>query len=783
MKGIILLLCFLVIGLLSFSQANIRATNGVFDRELRIPLDTFSILPDGSFAYKNGTIYYKYGFWRSLSIPLSSLGSVDTIIGHFINETFTSPSALPSSFANHGATLTYSAVGLRISGAHSTFYGGYISGTAVSGSLNNAIVTEFVTEVKPAADSQGVYVGKISTGGSRFDLAIKCKRVSTSLWKAYLYLNANLTDVQLVDSTNVSITMGNFEKYRLVYNIGNGFAFCSFARIDSTLSRPGDELESSSLIYRYDYRPLASKSVPNVGQAWIGTTGGTYRITKYDEIHADLKHVFAVHFGTSISTRYSAYSVNNTWVNKLYEGTSYKYALLSGGGERIVDFITKFQQAKAMHPTVIFIEGGVNETNHNDVRAYLNDIIDSCQLYGYIPVVVKTWSNPERDSTMFNVCKSQNVLLIDAGQVIYPAYEASEGAGGVHILAAAYEKVANIVRTQMLASGYMEVGRNVQGTGFGDLTDYEYLGLDDGFVPVFDTSSNRRRYKAKDLKVYLNGSYIKNDGTTKEAKNFWVTNGSMDFLGVGTQTAGTYLAEIKRNTASNQQALLFTNTSASGSNGEISVGGGSASFASWQNAFYDVAYTAGGRTFSSLGGFKWDPLVLGTTKMTFSDAGLYIGGSAAATHALTVNGQVRITAVTASTNGTDSVAVFSGGVLKATNTITSGTYTPTLTNVTNLDASSVTLCQYMRVGNTVTVSGKITVDPTATGTVQLRLTLPIASALTQSFQVAGTAAASGIAGQVAAILGDAANDEGFLQFVTTDVTSQAMYFSFTYQIL
>src|SRR5438552_1367658 len=37
----------------------------------------------------------------------------------------------------------------------------------------------------------------------------------------------------------------------------------------------------------------------------------------------------------------------------------------------------------------------------------------------------------------------------------------------------------------------------------------------------------------------------------------------------------------------------------------------------------------------------------------------------------------------------------------------SGSYTPRLTNVANLSASTAYTCQWMRVGNTVTVSGKV----------------------------------------------------------------------------
>lgn len=113
-------------------------------------------------------------------------------------------------------------------------------------------------------------------------------------------------------------------------------------------------------------------------------------------------------------------------------------------------------------------------------------------------------------------------------------------------------------------------------------------------------------------------------------------------------------------------------------------------------------------------------------------------------------------------------------------TIDSGTYTPTLTNVTNLDASTAYQCQYMRVGNTVTVSGRVDVDPTAAAACELGLTLPIASDLGALEECAGVAFASGVAGQGAAIVGDAANDRASMRWVAVDLTNQPMYFSFSY---
>lgn len=115
---------------------------------------------------------------------------------------------------------------------------------------------------------------------------------------------------------------------------------------------------------------------------------------------------------------------------------------------------------------------------------------------------------------------------------------------------------------------------------------------------------------------------------------------------------------------------------------------------------------------------------------------------------------------------------------------TTQTYTPTLTNVANLDASTAYACQYMRVGNTVIVSGKVDVDPTApAAATQLGISLPVASALAQQEQLGGAAFASGIAGQGAALRADATNDRAEMVWVSGDITNQPMYFTFVYQVL
>lgn len=116
-------------------------------------------------------------------------------------------------------------------------------------------------------------------------------------------------------------------------------------------------------------------------------------------------------------------------------------------------------------------------------------------------------------------------------------------------------------------------------------------------------------------------------------------------------------------------------------------------------------------------------------------------------------------------------------------TLVGSTYTPTLTNVTNLSASTAYQAQYMRVGNTVNVSGRVDIDPIAAGAVELGITLPVTSNFGAIEDCAGVAAASGIAGQVAAIAADTVNDRAKLVYIAVDITNQPMYFNFSYQVI
>lgn len=126
-----------------------------------------------------------------------------------------------------------------------------------------------------------------------------------------------------------------------------------------------------------------------------------------------------------------------------------------------------------------------------------------------------------------------------------------------------------------------------------------------------------------------------------------------------------------------------------------------------------------------------------------------------------------------------------GAVTGVTNQyLASGTYTPTLTNGTNVSASTAYQAQWLRVGNVVTVSGRFDVDTVAatTGAI-LRISLPIASNFAANEDCAGTANADGVVSESAAIYADATNNDAQVAWITTTTINHGMSFTFTYEVL
>jgi hypothetical protein len=121
--------------------------------------------------------------------------------------------------------------------------------------------------------------------------------------------------------------------------------------------------------------------------------------------------------------------------------------------------------------------------------------------------------------------------------------------------------------------------------------------------------------------------------------------------------------------------------------------------------------------------------------------------------------------------------------ITALGVIASGTWTPTLTNTTNIAASTTAECRYTRLGNVVSFAGRVSVTPTGAGQCVMGVSLPVAS----NFAAAGDAAGSGVATEnpyiPVLVQGDQTNDRLLVAFYATSVAVRFVAFSGQYTVI
>ena len=262
-----------------------------------------------------------------------------------------------------------------------------------------------------------------------------------------------------------------------------------------------------------------------------------------------------------------------------------------------------------------------------------------------------------------------------------------------------------------------------------------------------------------------------------------------------TDAAGVYIEGVYGSNSTNKYGVFIGDIDSGTNNWAIKTGAGKVQFGGTVTldtltASRVVATDASKNLVSSISSANLGSSVTegstGTGKIVFDTAPTFTTSATSPIFNATTGFRISGAAATGKYLRGDGTNFVSSSLLSADLDIAlaSGVYTPTLTNVANLDASTAYECQYLRVGTTVTVSGKVDVDPTTTvTTTQLGISLPIASNLGAVEDCAGTAFASGIAGQGAAILGDATNNRAQMEWIAGDITNQAMYFQFAYQVI
>jgi len=179
------------------------------------------------------------------------------------------------------------------------------------------------------------------------------------------------------------------------------------------------------------------------------------------------------------------------------------------------------------------------------------------------------------------------------------------------------------------------------------------------------------------------------------------------------------------------------------------------------------------------------PTISGTSGGANGFLQFYPAGSTSGVKmALRRTGQLALTSYTSSSafTGTSvaTLAVTSAGdliTIAPQQTTASGTYTPTWSGLANVTSVTAFSCQYMRVGDTVTVSGWVTIDPVIDNTpTRLSFTLPINSDTSVVNRLNGVGVTEG-GGAAASIQGYATN---FGEFEVSPSLATAVNYSFTF---
>ena len=275
-------------------------------------------------------------------------------------------------------------------------------------------------------------------------------------------------------------------------------------------------------------------------------------------------------------------------------------------------------------------------------------------------------------------------------------------------------------------------------------------------------------YRANNLSDLASASTARTNlglGTiaTQAASSVAITGGAIDGTPIGATTASTGKFTTLSTTGS-----VGIGTASPSANGGLTVSSAGAS--------NYITITAG--SISSLIGTDANGLAL--SALGSNNLILYTSG----TERMRIDSTGLVSLVAASGFSIGRTAVTSPAA--SDGNVFSGTYTPTLTNTGNIDSSTANICQYMRVGNVVTVSGAVTVDATTAGNATiLKMSLPVASNMTGATNLGGTGASTSTNayGNCMAIMGDATNDVAEFRWNATLSTSQVYNFSFTYRVI
>jgi hypothetical protein len=246
---------------------------------------------------------------------------------------------------------------------------------------------------------------------------------------------------------------------------------------------------------------------------------------------------------------------------------------------------------------------------------------------------------------------------------------------------------------------------------------------------------------------------------------------------------------------------IFGGDCATGTGGNITVMGGTPSVSgkggSVTNTGAQSDTFAQGANFACLGGgdkfggaasndYGGDAMILGGNASGAADGGdIYIGGGAGSGGGAKgkikfydQGGAVSNTWVLSASNHTYTLPDYDGTVTLDR----ASTYTPTLTNVTNITSSSAGVFKYMRMGNIVQVTGSVNITPTSAAACTLRMSLPYSANFVGGAEAYGLAQEY-VSGQIGGIGANVTFDTADINFTATTTSVRTWHLTFMYEVV
>lgn len=290
----------------------------------------------------------------------------------------------------------------------------------------------------------------------------------------------------------------------------------------------------------------------------------------------------------------------------------------------------------------------------------------------------------------------------------------------------------------------------------------------------------------------LNGGNLTGDLTVDTT--VFVTDIANDRIGINVAVP-LYTLHL----TSGEATPLYTNSSASG--GSVNrfawngtdrgyVGNGTNAFSGVADTDFGIGSATGQRMLLSVDGGRTILLsdLDGAISIPSPASGLALTiTGVAGTNAFRVNGGASGAFVVNETGLPYGTALHNnpGAVTGTTNQyIASGTYTPTLSNLSNIAATSVAGFKWTRVGNIVSVVGQITGTVSGSGVnTSIRCTLPIPSTLAATSDLTGVVTGTSTQPAAGWITGHVASGSATIAWRTTSSGAEIGFVSFSYEIL